>query len=183
MLKAVALVLLVLVAPAAAFAGPVSCPPGASPLLQVVESGESHGLPPSFAGRRWGIAYVICSNGKVSWMMTRVDAPIYRDNFPFVAEIRTGTGSAASFQAMVAAMAAARIGFQEDCEVSPSPPSTATGVRQLTWFGKGTRRNSFTIFSQDAAPCSFETVNMLERIGQFLSNSLTSTNADSVVIF
>jgi hypothetical protein len=102
---------------------------------------------------------------------------------PFSTEILRGIGTAAERQTLGTAVTRAEIGFQIDCQLTPSPGNSER--HEIIWYGKGTRRNRFVVFlhgTQDPVlpVCSPEVFQLISALITF--ESAVAVHPDSEVL-
>ncbi len=143
-----------LLLPGRALSQTITCEPGAAPLLEVLNfSAAGIGRPPSETRS----ALVLCKDRRLIFWSTQT-LPVSGGSptlppFPFGATLQVGTVSPDSFSQLQAAMLAAQIGQLTDCTTSVSPFERTS--LQVSWFGSGTRENTFKLGAiGDGAACS-----------------------------
>jgi hypothetical protein len=132
------------VLPSAAHSQAITCEPASSPLLEVLNfTTTAINLPPSEARS----ALVLCRDRRlIAWSTQTLPVPGTSGNlapFPFAATVQVGTVSPDSFNQLLDAMFSAKIGLLTTCDTRVS--ETERISLQVTWFGRGTRRNTFDI--------------------------------------
>jgi hypothetical protein len=133
-----------LILPSPAHSQTITCEPASSPLLEVINfTSKAIDLPPSEARS----ALVLCKDRRlITWSVQTLPVTGNSGNlppFPFAATLQVGTVSPDSFSQLLDAMFAARIGLLGSCDTRIS--ETERISLQVTWFGRGTRRNTFDI--------------------------------------
>jgi hypothetical protein len=122
----------------------ITCEPASSPLIEVINfTDKAIDLPPSEARS----ALVLCRDRRlISWSVQTLPVAGSSGNlppFPFAATLQVGLVSPDSFSQLLNAMLAAKIGVLGSCDTRIS--ETERISLQVTWFGRGTRRNTFDI--------------------------------------
>ncbi len=62
---------------------------------------------------------------------------------PFRSQLARGVGKPAALGSLRAALTANRVGAQKDCQIDTG--GDLLGFLEITWYGQGTRRNSFRV--------------------------------------
>jgi len=122
----------------------ITCEPASSPLIEVINfTDKAIDLPPSEARS----ALVLCRDRRlISWSVQTLPVTGSSGNlppFPFAATLQVGMVSPDSFSQLLDAISAAKIGLLGSCDTRIS--ETERISLQVTWFGRGTRRNTFDI--------------------------------------
>jgi len=122
----------------------ITCEPASSPLIEVINfTSKAINLPPSEARS----ALVLCRDRRlISWSVQTLPVHGHSGNlppFPFAATLQVGMVSPDSFDQFLNAMFTAKIGQLGSCDTRIS--DTERISLQVTWFGRGTRRNTFDI--------------------------------------
>jgi hypothetical protein len=73
------------------------------------------------------------------------------DTFPFQTTVTAGQGDPAAYRELVEAMAAVRVGLQGNCFNLPLDTHISEQELRLSWFGRGRRRNTFLVSSENTA--------------------------------
>lgn len=71
---------------------------------------------------------------------------------PTTSQVYSGQVSPVQMQKLVDAMAAAKVGLQQDCSIDP-PDSPLEWFFRFSWFGAGKRRNVFKATQDSGTPC------------------------------
>ena len=158
------LALLALVPSAARAAEPVSfCGVTAPPLVYATSSSFAPGFSPTVFTRT---LYVLQGGFTVITSSRHLPG----ENLPVSTQVTAGQGDPAAYGALVAAMAAVRVGFQRDCYTLPLDAHFAEDQTRLTWFGRGRRQNTFLVTNlrTELPPCPAAMDSLIDALEQYV---------------